>query len=415
MHIGKGGQTGMARLRWLGALFVCFSLSSLAQETSPPPAASGQPAAPALTPPITLVPRSHEERESRYRAEHHILLNVLVTDASGKPVTGLKQENFTLLDDRQPQKVASFRAVKGSTALAPVHVILMLDTVNNTPRSIAYERKEIERFLAQSQGRLTYPTSIAILSGSGARVSQPSRDRDALAGEFRNLANDVRTFDCAEEGSGSDQEFAPAIFGPAALSALETGSQLAPTGSCLNQRFQLSISALNRLAREQMDVPGRAILIWIGPGWPLLSGPGFRPDTAAIRRNFFDYLVELSTALREAQVTLDAVSSPDLFSIAEFRSDRDNAFFNGVPTEDQVTAGSLGLQVLAHQSGGQIQEESKDLAGDIAKSIADAESYYVLSFDSAPATRPGEFHSLQVNVNKPGLTVRTNTAYYAQP
>ena len=143
--------------------------------------------------------------------------------------------------------------------------------------------------------------------------------------------------------------------------------------------------------------------------------PEFREDSTALRRNLFDNLVLVSTALREAQVTLDAVFSPDLYRKVELRSDHDNTFFNGVPTEDQVTASSLGLELLAHQSGGQILAEGKDLGGEIGRSIDDAESYYALSFDSPPATRPGEFHSLQVNVNRPGLTVRTNTGYYAQP
>jgi hypothetical protein len=91
------------------------------------------------------------------------------------------------------------------------------------------------------------------------------------------------------------------------------------------------------------------------------------------------------------------------------------AFLNGVATADQASSGNLALPVLAYQSGGQVLEESTDLAADIDKCIADAKSYYVLSFDSAPAVNADEYHSLQVKVNKPGLTVRTNTAYYAQP
>ena len=107
----------MAQLRWLTALFLCFALSSLAQQISPPSETTGQSTAPARTPPIALIPRSHEERENRYQAEHRILLNVLVTNASGQPMTGLKQEDFTILDDGQPQKVASFRASREVSAL----------------------------------------------------------------------------------------------------------------------------------------------------------------------------------------------------------------------------------------------------------------------------------------------------------
>jgi len=402
----------MARWRWSGTLYVCFALFSFAQET-PPPATTGQPTSPPLTPSITLVPRSHEERENRYRAEHRIVLNVLVTDRSGRPVRGLKEEDFSLLDNGQAQAVSSFRELEGSKGVAPARVVLMLDTVNNSPRDITNDRKGIEQFLKQSQLRLTYPTSIAILSGSGARVAPPSQERDALLEELRMLTKDVHQFDCTDEGGGSEQVYTTINLGTG--TPVLDGLHPDQRSGCLNERFLRSVSALKRFSIEQEDVPGRVILIWIGCGWPLLLNREFRADSTALKRNLFDNLVMVSTALREAQVTLDAVFSPDLYRKVELRSDHDNTFFNGVPTEDEVRASSLGLQVLAHQSGGRILVDSKDLGNEIAKCIGDAESYYVLSFDSHPAGKLSEFHSLQVNVNKPGLTVRTSTGYYAEP
>jgi VWFA-related protein len=366
-------------------------------------------------PPITLIPRSHEERERQYQAEHRIVLNVFVSDASGKPVTGLKQEDFTLLDNGQPRALTSFRQMKGSQGIAPARVMLLLDAMNNSPRDIAADRKGIEQFLKQSPEQLAYQTSIALLSGSGATMGHPSRDRDDLIGELRTLAKDVHMFDCPDTGSYADRDSPPTTSGARDLSGLVIAPQADRAGFCLNLRFKLSVSALNRIAMEQENVPGRVILIWVGRGWPLLTARGFLPDTPAIKQNFFDNLVQVTNALRAAQVTVDTVFSPDLFRTIELRSDHDNAFFNGVPDEHEVAASSLGLQVLAHQSGGLILTESKDLAGEIAKCIADAESYYMLSFDSPPAARPGELHSIQVKMNRPGLTVRTNTAYYAQP
>jgi VWFA-related protein len=338
---------------------------------------------------------------------------VFVTDASGKPVTDLKQEDFTLLDNGQPRTFASFRPVKGSVGIAPVRVVLMLDAVNNSPRDITADVKGIEQFLKQSQAQLTYPTSIAFLSGSGARVGQSSRDRDALISELRARTKDIHQFDCTDTGGGSQQVFTTINLGTG-TSVLD-GVHPDDKSGCQNQRFRRSVSELTRFATQQEDTLGRVLLIWIGRGWPLLLDREFRSDSRAIQQNFFDNLVLISTALREAQVTLDAVFSPDLYRRVELRSDHDNAFFNGVPTEDQVTASSLGLQVLAHQSGGLVLTESKDLASEISKCVADAESYYVLSFDTPAAGKPGEFHSLEVNANQPGLKVRTNTGYYAQP
>ncbi|HEX4031251.1 MAG TPA: VWA domain-containing protein [Terracidiphilus sp.] len=405
----------MKRLSWLVMAVICLAYSSLAQAPSSLAGKPGRSNAHVPSQFPTLIPRTREDREAAYRSLHHIILNVLVTDASGKAVKGLKQEDFTLLDNQKPQAIASFRAVLGGAPGVATHVILMLDAINNSGREINYERKGVEKFLRQSQGRLTYPTSIAILSGSGASVSLASQNGETLLGDLQRLLSRVHGFNCADEGLGRDAEFAVSVDGAAVLPSPGEGLEKAHEMDCLNQRFQISVSALNRLATEQLDVTGRAILIWIGPGWPRLSDHGFRPDTAPLRLNFFDNLVQLSTTLREAQVTLDAVSQPDLFRKAQLQSDHDNALFDGVPTQDQVTAGSLSLQALAHQSGGRIEEENKDIASEIGACIADAESYYVLSYDSAPATVLDEYNSLKVKVNEAALTVRTNTVYYGLP
>src|ERR1700756_4604447 len=54
-----------------------------------------------------------------------IRLDVVVTDKSGNPVAGLKQQDFTLRDNREPGKIVSFQAFDGVTAMpdAAVEVI----------------------------------------------------------------------------------------------------------------------------------------------------------------------------------------------------------------------------------------------------------------------------------------------------
>ncbi len=399
----------MIRGAGLVAFLVGCALGLPAQQAPSAP----QTQSPTLVPPAPqpLIPRSHEDRERRYQALHRIILNVQVTDASHRPAAGLTQQDFTLLDNGRPQTLVSFRAVRGGDGIAPAHVVLMLDAVNNMPAEIAHDRKGIEQYLKQSPPQLAYPTSIGILTGSGVKIGQPSRDRATLALDLEIRTRNVPMFDCGSAVDEPEQVFTAAdLRGMTGLEGVHPSEKIA----CLNRRFLLSIAALNRFARGQEDVPGRVILIWIGAGWPLLLNPEFHADTPELRQNFFDNLVQVSSALRQAQVTLDAAFSPDLLRRIELRSDHDNAFLDGIPGEEDVTASSLGLQVLAHQSGGQILLQGKSLAGEIAKCVDDAELYYALSFDSAPASGPGEYHSLKVTVNQPGLTVRTNTVYYAE-
>jgi VWFA-related protein len=394
----------LSRLKWMSALGLCAAVSLAAQVAPPSPAnhageGSGQ------SP--RLVPRSHLDRERTYQIQHRIILNVQVTDASGKPATGWEAQDFTLVDDQRPRTNLSFKVVEGAAAAA--HVIVVLDAVNNSARDIANDRKEVQRFLKQSQELLTYPISIAAVSDSGLTLGKPSRDRDAVLNELKDLTSNLQAIGCADEMNPN--ETFQALMMPDAVTTPESARQL----NCLNQRFIESVAALSKLAEQQVNVPGRVILIWIGPGWPHLYNPQFRHDDAAFRRNLFTQLVHISTALREGQVTLNMICPSDFLRKTESLNEHDKALLNGLQNEDEVTAGSLSLQAFAHQSGGQILIEKKNIPDSIAACIADAASYYVLSFDSNAGAGPSEYHALEVKVDKPGVTVRTNTMYYAEP
>lgn len=370
-----------------------------------------------------LVPRTHEDRELSFHADHRIILNVMVTDAEGRSASGLTQQDFALIDGAQSRQITSFRGVKGDAANINAHVLLVLDAVNSSVRNLAVQHKEIEKYLTKNRGRIAYPISLVLVSGSGSRVEPPSRDADILVDELRRLTTGLHAMDCGDPSSDGSPKSYTAFGRVDALDSLDrandTGDSRAGTSGqareakCLNQRFMSSVSALNKLVKGQVDVPGRAIVIWVGPGWPLLTGPGFRPDTPAARRKHFDYLAELSLSLREAQVTLDSVSSPDLFRHPEPGAETSATV--APAAADEADPRDFALPLLVRQTGGQVLSGSKDLAGEIAASINDANAYYVLSFDAQPAAGVGEYRTLDVKVDKPGLTVRTNAAYFAAP
>ncbi len=389
---------------WLNssALFLCAATSALTQQ-KPPASQTPQRISP------VLIPRTRDQREQRYQAQHRILLKVVLTDTDGQPVSDLKERDFALLDNGQPQTLTSFQAVDDSQSPRPFHVIVLLDAVNNPARAIEHDRREIEKYLQARPSSLLNPTSIAVLGESGTTIGSSSRDREALLEQVKQLKDRIHPVSCQEDPD-ANRSFLN-VWMPNAPATLQSTHALA----CLNERFERSVAALYKLASQQENVPGRVLLLWLGPGWPLLNEKEFTNDSAATRENFFHYLVELSTTLRESQITLDAVSSPDMMRKAELRNDHDNAFFEGVPTANDATAGSLGLQALAHQSGGQILVARRDLAAEITHSIDTENAYYILSFDSPPATTLAEFHTVRVNLNRPGMTVRTNTLYYAQP
>jgi VWFA-related protein len=366
---------------WSGIILALMTLPLRPQQPDPSGGASGQ-SAPAARPPTVLLRRSPEDRERASRAARHIILDVVVTDASGKPVAGLQQKDFALLDNHQPQQILSFHGVEGRMAKPPVHIIFMLDILNNSFQDIAGQLRGVEKYLEQNREQLSFPVSIAVLTEAGIDLGQPSRDGKALISQLKKVHVPLATIG-SPEGSNA-------------------------------RRFHLSVQSLTRLVTKEEDVPGRVLLIWMGPGWPLLSD-GPYPGTPMDKRNFFAEVLHLSAGFLDAQMTVDTISSPNLMRENGRPRNYYKPFLKGVQRADQADPGDLALPVLAYQSGGKIFEADKDLAGDIANCIADLELYYVLSFDSPHASQDIEYRALQITVDKAGLSPRTNAFYYAQP
>ena len=132
------------------------------------------------------------------------------------------------------------------------------------------------------------------------------------------------------------------------------------------------------------------------------------------QENHFQTVVRLSARLREARVTIYDVDPLGTEDAASFRTFYYENFLKGVTSASKVGNGNLGLQVLAFQTGGRVLNRSNDVGDLIATSVADAKAYYTLTFAPAVAGHPNEYHDLQVEISKPGLTARTRTGYYAQ-
>jgi len=322
----------------------------------------------------------------------HLTLQVAVTDSSGKPVHGLTEGDFSVFDNSRPLEITNWRpptnpsSVRGNVPSKepPIKVILVIDEVNSNFRRVAYQRLDLEKFLTQNGGRLAFPLSKVFYGNNGMEV----RDSSSLDGKAWLAV--------------LDQHLTP-------LRAVNKTGGLA--GEV--ERFRFGINSLSFLATKQAQVPGRKIVIWISPGWPLLSDP--RIDVSSKTENeLFTLIVSLSTALRQAQISLYNVEHLDdsdgirlLYLYREF--------LKPVTVPKQALPGNLALQVLAEQSGGLVINSSHGLDSMINQCIEDASATYSIAVDLPPADKPDDYHNLEVKPAKPGLTARTRKGYYVQP
>jgi VWFA-related protein len=317
-----------------------------------------------------------------------MFLDVVVNDATGKPVRGLQPWDFKLLDNDRSTKILSFRSFDGTAVRPdpPVEVILVIDELNLPFTQVAFVKSELSEFLHQNGGRLAQPLSIMLLTEKGLRV-QPLPTVDGLA--QLDLLNQIK---------GHVSSINPAMGSQGAL-----------------ERARISVHQLATIAENEAKKPGRKLLVWVGPGWPMLQSQAFRFNEKD-RQRYFNVIVELTNRLREARIVVNSIAPEDSsMGGGPSRSLLYKDFLKPVATEQQADVGNLGLKVLVTNTGGRLLGPDNDLVGQINRCIADANAFYRLSFDPPHAEHAEEYHDLQVLVNQPGVMVRTNSGYYNEP
>jgi VWFA-related protein len=323
---------------------------------------------------------------SRARAyadtSRRITLDVVVTEKSGKPALNLQQPDFAVLDNKEPKKILSFQAVEGTTAGPPVEIVLLFDRVNTSVLNVTNAVEGAKRFLGQNGGQLAHPVSLVYFSETKTSIENATRDGNALIADLDQTESSLRVITRSQGFYGG------------------------------LDRVRLSLKALNSVAAYEEMKLGKKMLIWLSPGWPILSVP-IVDLSSKEKQGLFDAIVAATTALLQAGITLYSV---DPLGMSNFgASTAYEPFLKGVRSPRQMEGGNLALQVLAFQSGGSVLKSSNDIAGQIAKCAADTNAYYVLSFDASRGDGENEYHRLEVRISKPGLAVRTRTGYYAQP
>jgi len=331
--------------------------------------------------PFPLVALAQQPGPADPPASQNLRLDVVVDTKSGQPLPNLRQQDFTVLDNKTPRPITYFK-IK-STADEPVSVIILVDAVNIPFQMVAWSRQEVEKYLKTNEGQLPYPTSIALLTDQGVQIDNGfSTDGNALSDGLEHHDIGLRQITRNSEWGG-------------------------------NERFDICNKALQKLIAFASYLPGRKIVLWVSPGWPLLSGP--RMDLSSNQeQQIFNEIVDISTRLRQVDLTVYDISPIGVTESLE-RADYYEAFLKGITKPNQVQFGNLGLQVIAVQSGGLALEGNSDVAGMIQRCLADAKSWYEIGFTPLPADKPNEYHHIEIKLYQRDLSARTRDGYYANP
>ncbi len=327
-----------------------------------------------------------------------IRIDVAVIDKSGKPVTGLPEEDFTLLDNNEQQKIVTFQAFNGGIQPASsLEVVLVIDELNMVPnaefgnanRDLSEAVRDVEAFLRSHGGILEHPTIIYRLTDHGLFATpHASMDGNELAHEI-------------EQGGLERRIWSPPV--------IEKDVVNIAVGGRASARISESLITLGSIAIEERRKPGRKLMFWIGNGWQIENRKA---------SGIFDFSIELLTRMREARINLWGSSEWPLYNSAGHPvpvADYAMKEFLGGTKPDSTDFEYLSLPVIAVRSGGGMLDTSHHLATLIAERVKQESRYYSITFDPPRTNLIDEYHHLRMKIAKEDMTAYSCEDYYDEP
>lgn len=373
-----------------------------------------------------------------------VQLHVVVRKKNGDPVTGLKPEDFSVLDNGRPQKIAVFssetstppsktaspvsanvfsnRLDRGGKAPGSVTIILF-DALNTPLADQAYARQQVIKFLRGLQpgdhvAIYALTTQIKVLHEFTEDTASLLRALDRYRGHSSAL------LDAATQ---SDQQ------GPSSSSAAQDdGNSISVLEEFLNSangvladfaninRVNTTTQAFEAIAHHVADIPGRKSLVWVSASFPLTIG--FEGETLPpINREVRSFTPELERAAREinqANMAIYPVDARGLipskqFSAAERFGAAANPRSRTVPALFPDHANFDTMNMIAERTGGRAFYNTNDLAAAAHAAASDAAFSYLIGFYPDHGTWDGKFHELKVHVDTPHTEVRYRRGYFA--
>jgi Ca-activated chloride channel family protein len=170
----------------------------------------------------------------------------VVTDGSGRPISGLRPENFRLIEDGQVQTITNF-----GTAETPFEIALLLDTSGSTRDDVALIRSAANSFIQALRpgdrvGVVAFNTAQTVAEPvATVEILTPlTSDRDALRTAIENLggSNGTPYYDALERVADSIFRNPPSdeVRGRRAVVALTDGVDSASNSDFATAKMKLS-------------------------------------------------------------------------------------------------------------------------------------------------------------------------------
>ncbi|MGC1421138.1 MAG: VWA domain-containing protein [Terracidiphilus sp.] len=374
------------RLLLLGFTLIALSLNSLSAQTA---SEEGPPAV------LTLNVRT-------------VVEDVVVMDKSGRAVSGLRKEDFQVLENGKPQLITFFEpnftniegALQRSTLptntftnipIADPHNVtnvLLLDALNSWPEDRMYAQVQMVKYLASLPPNLRI--GIFTLTGEKLNLIQGfNQDSSALRAAIAKFTS--KRSAASSLSKPAEQQALVATVDEMKQAAKETNNPRLTESADALQHFlkmgvgivdehdslRTTLNALQSLARYLAAVPGRKNLFWLVGNFPVCNGCGYD-----------DFYRETKDKLAEAGVSVYPIDAHGVDSDMGLGPD---AF------KHQVSTRLIDSGIWADDTGGKAYH-ANEINQEIADALDHGSRYYMLAYVPRDRKEEGRGRTVEVKV-----------------
>lgn len=365
-----------------------------------------------------------------------VTTDVIARDDGGRFVADLTRDNFTILEDDQPQKIASFTLVRGGrtynlllpeapaapqeglvlpTPKARVDeatgrvLLVFIDDLHFEPELSPHVR----RLMQQIIDTLVHDGDMVTIISSGPSYLEigPTYDRKMLreaVGKIRGsgpIPSEIFQMLESSQGVGDVRQRAQMAFYAAynVLAGLETINNKRKAVIYVSTGYDFDPFREGRAGTDQIQ-GGRFSdpLRFLNDE----NNPYLQVSHVTADIDLHKLMRELTLSANRANASLYTIDPRGLQGVVDLGSFADQSEWR---TYIQKTTSSL--RYLAEATGGFPVVNTNDFVGELKKIDAETSDYYVLGFYSSNPDPMKRTRTLDVKVDRPNVTVSSRTGY----
>ncbi len=379
-----------ARILYLALLAIPFPIPQLLAQT-----------APATTEPVTQAGQKPDINTLVFRSVvNRVIVDVVVTDSTGKPVRGLSQRDFSVTEDNVPQRILSFdlhdldrasEAMPPNLPPLPVNTflnlpkepergplyVLLLDLVNTETTDQMWARQQLLKFIKDKPEGTRF--AVFLLSDGLHLVQGFTSNKELIY---------------AAVDPQHPKHHVPKVF----LYARNYGEG----------NRGLMISVFEDISRYLDGLPGRKNVMWLAGSFPMSMVPveGDPYDLTDDLRQTINALARGQTAVYTMALCGLSAENPGC------GGDPNTAALGGRGATARPVFNAAEATDITTSTGGK-NYGLNDLKDELSEAVEDGSSYYTLSYAPSNTTYNGKLRKIKVELAERGYQLSYRRSYFA--